>query len=82
MYGLKFYLGNNMLRVAANQPRDASFDVRLSKVLKIDSQRPLIWVTESARLKEFETSAHALGISLNVLVKSDDFVVMQASVTK
>ena len=82
MYGLKFYLGNNMLRVAANQPRDASFDVRLIQALEIGRQRPLIWVTESARLNEFETAALALGFRLNVLAKSDDFVVVNVAPAK
>ena len=82
MYGLKFYLGNNMLRVASNQPRDASFDVRLSQVLKIDPTRPIIWVTEGARLKEFESAAHALGFGVEVLTMSDNFVVMKASIAK
>lgn len=77
MYGLKFYLGNDMVRVAANQPRDASFDVRLAQVLNSNQQRPLLWITESARLKEFENAAHGLGFRLNVLTKSDDFVVIR-----
>lgn len=92
MYGLKFYLGNNILRVAGNQPRDASFDFRLSQVLTEQSaQTPqalktkpklLIWVTESARFNEFENAVGALGFSVQVLTKSDDFVVMQASIAK
>ncbi len=82
MYGLKFYLGNNLLRVAANQPRDASFDLRLIQALKTDPQRQRVWVTDSARLNEFESAAHALGFDLNVLTKSDDFVVLQASIAK
>ena len=82
MYGLKFYLGNNMLRIAANQPRDASFDLRLIQALKAGAQPQLIWVTESARLKEFESAAQALGFDVQVLTKSDDFVVMQAAMLK
>jgi 4-amino-4-deoxy-L-arabinose transferase-like glycosyltransferase len=79
MYGLKFYLGNNLVRVAADQPRDASFDLRLAQVLVLGARAPLLWVTERSRLDEFVLSAAHLKYLPTVLARSDDFVVLQIS---
>jgi 4-amino-4-deoxy-L-arabinose transferase-like glycosyltransferase len=78
MYGLKFYLDCNLLRVAGNNPRDASFDLRLQSVLQEPRRATaLTWVTESVHLAEFETLAANFGYRLEIRAQSDDFLVLR-----
>jgi 4-amino-4-deoxy-L-arabinose transferase-like glycosyltransferase len=77
IYGLKFYTGCNLLRVAHTQPRDTSFDLRFD-VPAGDSNRerknaldasgmPALWLMETHYWEQFQQAATSSGFVITPL---------------
>jgi hypothetical protein len=66
VYGLKFYTGCNLLRVAHTQPRDTSFDLRFEDQTSSETA-PNLWLMESHDWQAFQAAADQAGLRMTAL---------------
>lgn len=80
LYGLKFYLGSNLLRVADQAPRDASFDLRMEQVFQSSPKKSQLWITELNRLSQFQAALARFNLTAEKLHSSDNLVLLRVPV--
>jgi 4-amino-4-deoxy-L-arabinose transferase-like glycosyltransferase len=72
VYGLKFYTGCNMRRIASNNPNDTSFDLRF-QALMAQAQTVDLWLMETKHWDAFQQAAIDNDRRAQFLGRSGDF---------
>jgi 4-amino-4-deoxy-L-arabinose transferase-like glycosyltransferase len=75
-YGLKFYLGVNLLRVADTGARDASFDLLSADALKNKTE---FWMVENERVIQFHAMLAREGFVPSALSQSEEYRLFRVS---